>query len=384
MDKFTLDRDHAITWARKLFEDAAFVIFDTETTGLSSSAEIMQFAFVNHNGTNEIQFDVCPSRNAELSEEAFRVHGITLETVRECAPIIVWADNIIGQIKGKTVIGWNVSFDYRMLIQSFNAWQVEPPAIIHLANFECAMLQYAKFIGDWDARRGQYRWHKLPGATHGAIADCRAVLAVLRQMAAAPLSTEGDVVEINTTINYTTETISHEIVIEPPAFNPADEPVTQTVDLLSLVGVIVDFDTAAAWTHKQRIDAGTWAALEHLAASDNNVVRMERPEWLPLEVDDLAQYDKDTAPEPAAPTVEIVGDTHAAVSGLLDLLSVAGEHISLTTIQTWSTEQHLEAVKWAADLAVARLSELLGQPFTTPTRPAFFPADLDSELDLPF
>lgn len=307
MDKFTTDRDDAIRWARKLFEHGEFVILDTETTGLDSAAEIMQFAFCNHDASNEIQFDVKPTERASLDEGAFRVHGITLESVATAPPITIWADTIVAIIKGKTVIGWNASFDYRMLIQSFNAWGVEPPAIIHLANFECAMIQYSKFVGDWDARRGQYRWQKLPGATHGSLADCRATLNVLREMAAARLSTDDTLIKVNTTIDYNTETITQEL-----AFAPEPETTSTTVE--------VDEDG------------------DLFEGSAN--YRLEQ------------------------------------------LLNIAGVFVPLDNIQQWTAAQRVEVATWAAGVAVANISELLGQPYTIPPRPAFFPAE--PEIDIPF
>lgn len=324
-DKFTTDRDDAIKWARKLFEDGEFVILDTETTGLDSAAEIMQFAFVNHNDTNSIQFDVCPSPNASLDDGAFRTHGITLESVATAPPITIWADNITEIVKGKTIIGWNVSFDYRMLIQSFNAWKVEPPTIIHLANFECAMLQYAKFIGDWDTRHIQYRWHKLPGATHGALADCRATLEVLRQMAETPLSTDYPIIEINTTIDYETETIRQDVTFEPPT---APEP----------------------------------APLRTIAFEHGHGSVTQGP-----------------PPESTSTVVEV--DLSAGMIALSYFLATAGAFVSITDIAGWTPAQRIEAVNWAAQVLVADISELLGESFTIPTRPTFI---VDTEIDIPF
>lgn len=371
MDKFTTDRDNAIKWARKLLEHGEFVILDTETTGLDSAAEIMQFAFVNHNDTNSIQFDVCPSRNASLDEGAFRVHGITMEMARECPPITLWAATITEIIKGKTVIAWNASFDYRMLIQSFNAWQVEPPAIIHLANFECAMLQYSKFVGDWDARRGQYRWQKLPGATHSALDDCRATLAVLHQMAETRLSDEGDVAEVNTTIDYATETISQKLTFAEPKPRTGLEDTAQRN--LAAVGVIVSMDEVNSWESHQVMEAVNWSYERRF--KDRHAVR---PDFLPVPTGPMESPCIDDQPESTSTAVEV--DEIGAGYALKKLLAVAGEDIWLSTINAWSAEQKTEAIKYAADLAVACINQLLGQPFTFPTRPDFFPA----EIEIPF
>jgi hypothetical protein len=44
------------------------------------------------------------------------------------------------------------------------------------------MLMYARFVGQWDANHGDYKWHKLGGG-HSARSDCAAALARLIRMA---------------------------------------------------------------------------------------------------------------------------------------------------------------------------------------------------------
>jgi DNA polymerase-3 subunit epsilon len=43
---------------------------------------------------------------------------------------------------------------------------------------------YAQFVGDWNEYHGNYKWQRLPGGDHSALGDCRATLAVLKEMAA--------------------------------------------------------------------------------------------------------------------------------------------------------------------------------------------------------
>jgi hypothetical protein len=45
------------------------------------------------------------------------------------------------------------------------------------------MAEYAKYVGEWNDKYGDYKWQRLPGATHGAVGDCLATLKVLRTMA---------------------------------------------------------------------------------------------------------------------------------------------------------------------------------------------------------
>jgi DNA polymerase III subunit epsilon len=53
------------------------------------------------------------------------------------------------------------------------------------ASYECAMLAYSDWIGNWNEYHGNNRWQRLPGGDHTALGDCRATLKVLRKIAAA-------------------------------------------------------------------------------------------------------------------------------------------------------------------------------------------------------
>jgi len=82
-------------------------------------------------------------------------------------------------LEGRTVITYNAEFDRRLLTQSAAFAGVETPHFL----WECAMLKYAQFMGDWDRYRNAYRWHKLRGGDHTAVGDCKATLAYITQMA---------------------------------------------------------------------------------------------------------------------------------------------------------------------------------------------------------
>jgi DNA polymerase-3 subunit epsilon len=47
------------------------------------------------------------------------------------------------------------------------------------------MLQYARFIGEWNSYYNSYKWQKLDGGDHTALGDCLATLEVIRVMAGA-------------------------------------------------------------------------------------------------------------------------------------------------------------------------------------------------------
>jgi DNA polymerase III subunit epsilon len=85
-------------------------------------------------------------------------------------------------------VAYNASFDERILRQTAARYGLRSPR----ARWECAMRQYARWINEWDERKQDYRWHKLPTVVlpgikaHTAAGDCRATLHVLRRMAGLP------------------------------------------------------------------------------------------------------------------------------------------------------------------------------------------------------
>lgn len=53
------------------------------------------------------------------------------------------------------------------------------------------MTVYSWYRGQWNVERGDWRWHRLPNARHGALGDCRATLALLHEMAAGRADPDG-------------------------------------------------------------------------------------------------------------------------------------------------------------------------------------------------
>ena len=87
-----------------------------------------------------------------------------------------WAaiDTIIG---GKTIVAYNADFDKRLLEQS--------GADTKKHTFDCAMRQYAKFVGEWAEWKGEYKWQKLPRESndkHDACEDCILTLKAIQAM----------------------------------------------------------------------------------------------------------------------------------------------------------------------------------------------------------
>lgn len=176
-------RDEACRWARRLLDQSRWVILDTETTGLDRSAEAVQIAIIAPDGTSLLDSLVRPT--SRIPPDATAIHGITDAMVATAPSFTEIYPQLQEIVRGKTIVAYNAAFDSRILRQTCHCHRV-PPLI---AQWECAMEQYARYVGQWSSRLGGYRWQPLPRPPsdhpmrHQAIDDCRATLEVIRRMA---------------------------------------------------------------------------------------------------------------------------------------------------------------------------------------------------------
>lgn len=136
------------------------LFLDTETTGTTTTSEIIEICILNHEGTILLDSLVKPQR--KIPSDATRVHGIDNGMVMN-AP--AWSDlwqQIESILRQKTVGIYNAEFDLRLIkqthLQSGLMWNSLN------ASATCLMKLYAEFYGDWDRYRGGYRWQSLADA----------------------------------------------------------------------------------------------------------------------------------------------------------------------------------------------------------------------------
>lgn len=178
MSDHTRDRERAAEWARTILADQNVVILDTETTGLDSDAEIVQVAVIDTAGAVLLDTLIRPTR--PIPPDATGIHGITDAMVADAPTFAELAPLLYSLIAGRRLVIYNASYDMRLLRQTAVATKAAKwPAL----TADCAMNGYSEWVGEWNARYGNYRWQRLPGGDHSALGDCRATLAVLKQMA---------------------------------------------------------------------------------------------------------------------------------------------------------------------------------------------------------
>lgn len=190
----TSDRLAAAQWARQILSVNPLIL-DTETTGLDGKAEVCQVAIINSDGATLLDTLVKPTYPIPVG--ATRIHGITDAMVKD-APTFKDLSIALGEILyRRTVIVYNADYDIRMLVQSHNFAGVQLTDYPSLAHWNCAMLWYAQFYGEWNEYRGDWRWQRLTDAcyfegipaidapAHSALGDCLRTLAIVRKMAEA-------------------------------------------------------------------------------------------------------------------------------------------------------------------------------------------------------
>jgi DNA polymerase-3 subunit epsilon len=195
-EMFKRDKEQAIAWAAAALADEGAVILDTETTGLGEASQVIEVSVIDIHGGVLLDSLCRHCLLGKIPADASRVHGITDEMLAT-APAFpeVWDKLRPILYHASRVIVYNAEYDARLLDQTRQAWglpEVEPLV------FDCAMLPYAAFVGEWNDYHGNYRWQRLTTAAarfgaetngaHRALDDARMALEVIRGMAKAAVA----------------------------------------------------------------------------------------------------------------------------------------------------------------------------------------------------
>ena len=189
-------KQEAIKWAEYIIENKDRVILlDCETTGVDESAEILQLALLNFAGLPLLDMILKPQTATRTDDfkEAYAVHGISYESTKFSPTFVEVAPMISRLLENKIVVIYNKAFDDRMLEQEFARTGVAKPDY----QSECAMMEYAKYKGQWNSKFGNYRWHKLPlsirsASAHNAQQDCVSCRDLILKMAGISIQEEID------------------------------------------------------------------------------------------------------------------------------------------------------------------------------------------------
>jgi len=188
MNSFSFIEDayrESVEWAQSLLQlpTNQLVILDTETTGLTSTDQVLQIGVIDGAGNvminNQLIRPTC-----EISPEAQAVHGISMEMVQNAPTLDEFTPTLreVFRDKRKIVI-YNANFDIRLIAQSLNIkQQILIDQFFGIAPI-CAMLRYAEYVGEFNQHHGNFRWQRLPNGAHDAVGDCMATLNLIQRMA---------------------------------------------------------------------------------------------------------------------------------------------------------------------------------------------------------
>lgn len=162
-------KEGAAMWANQLLDAGDFVVLDTETTGLVG--ELVEVAVIGADGQTLFNRRLNPLTAVEPG--AAYIHGLTNEILAQERSFGEVYDELAQVLTSKsTVIIYNAAFDNGRLQHTCRLHNL--PMIAYES--DCAMEQYAAYIGDWSDYWGSFRWQKLPGGDHSALGDCLATL----------------------------------------------------------------------------------------------------------------------------------------------------------------------------------------------------------------
>ena len=171
------DHRAASDWARVALADERAVILDTETTDLWGY--ICDIAIIRAID-GEVLMNTLVNPGVPIEPGAQAVHGITDADVAG-APRFgeIWPELRV-QLEDRRVLVYNSSYDLGRIGAELDRTAAAPLSLYNaLGRWECIMIQYAAWVGEWNDYHGNYRWHK-----HRALGDCRAARARLQEMAA--------------------------------------------------------------------------------------------------------------------------------------------------------------------------------------------------------
>lgn len=180
-------KQDAIAWATDLLAKG-FVILDYETTGLEG--EPVQIAIIDHTGKALMNTLVRPE-TYKIEAKAQAIHGISAEMVKNAPAFVHLYLELFNLLRNKTVVTYNVQFDRTVTNLTCGLYGLEGiPGI----DWQCAMLKYADYRGEWNDYFQSFSWQKLElaagregvvieGEAHDALTDVKMTLNLIRVMA---------------------------------------------------------------------------------------------------------------------------------------------------------------------------------------------------------
>ncbi|HEV2459954.1 MAG TPA: 3'-5' exonuclease [Ktedonobacterales bacterium] len=173
--------------ASRMAADAPLRVLDTETTGLALYDEPVELCVVDGR-TGAVLLDTRLRPTMPISEGAYALHGISMKDLRKAPGLAEVWPRVRELLRGSLVVCYNAELDRRLLAQAAARYGLQRLACRWWCLMEASTVFDAPDDGRWlslgdiCAELGVTRAEF--GPAHGARADARAALAVLRALAA--------------------------------------------------------------------------------------------------------------------------------------------------------------------------------------------------------
>lgn len=160
------------------------VTIDFETTGLKAGEdEALQVSIIDEN-YNVLLNAYCRPNNKDSWEDAQTVHGITPLMVANELPFERYVPTVLDILnKADKVIAYNAAFEDSYL----KAYGIE----VDTEKWIDPMIMFAEIYGEWNKRRGSYKWQSLTKCAtyygyefkaHDSLEDVKATLYAYKKM----------------------------------------------------------------------------------------------------------------------------------------------------------------------------------------------------------
>lgn len=120
-----------------------WVTLDTETTGISKQAEVVELS-VCDGLTGNLLVDTLVKPLGEIEPKAEEVHGISRDMLEDAPDWSQAVEMMTPHIKDKTVVIYNAPFDIRIMLQSSAMLGQEVDGYYGCKQYYCAMREYAR------------------------------------------------------------------------------------------------------------------------------------------------------------------------------------------------------------------------------------------------
>jgi DNA polymerase-3 subunit epsilon len=173
-------------WSRELLTAPDVVLLDTETTGLGPEDEVASIAILSPQGS--VNFELGFRPEASFHPSATAVNGLTAETQADCSQFADFHKQIQTALTFARVVCFNSKFDRRLLDQTCDRYGLPP---LRALDWPCAQQRAMSVLGSgkWvSLTKALHVWTGWPmsrceAGAHGAVGDCRRLLALLQAMA---------------------------------------------------------------------------------------------------------------------------------------------------------------------------------------------------------